>query len=75
MGWSRGVGSDHHAATGLFALGLLTKASAAFALPTAAAFVWAWGAGEPERAEALYRESLERIEAVYGAGYRWIPQG
>jgi hypothetical protein len=30
-------------ATGLFALGLLTKASAAFALPTAAAFVWAWG--------------------------------
>jgi hypothetical protein len=36
-------------ATGLFALGLLTKASAAFALPTAAAFVWAWGAREPER--------------------------
>jgi hypothetical protein len=34
-------------ATGLFALGLLTKASAAFALPAAAAFVWAWGAHEP----------------------------
>jgi serine/threonine-protein kinase len=26
-------------------------------------------AGEPERAEALYRESLERIEAVYGADH------
>jgi len=36
-------------ATSLFALGLLTKASAAFALPTAAAFVWAWGVCEPER--------------------------
>ena len=36
-------------ATGLFALGLLTKASAAFALPTAAAFVWAWGVWEPDR--------------------------
>jgi hypothetical protein len=34
-------------ATLLFVLGLLTKAFAFFALPTAAAFVWAWGASEP----------------------------
>jgi hypothetical protein len=34
-------------ATLCFAAGLLTKASAAFALPTAAAFAWAWGAAEP----------------------------
>jgi len=36
-------------ATLLFVLGLLTKASAAFALPTAAAMTWAWGVSEPER--------------------------
>jgi tetratricopeptide (TPR) repeat protein len=36
-------------ATLLFVLGLLTKASAAFALPTAAAFTWAWGTTEPGR--------------------------
>lgn len=32
----------------LFVLGLLTKASAAFALPTAAAMAWAWSVEEPE---------------------------
>lgn len=31
----------------LFVLALLTKASASFAVPTAAAFVWAWTAAEP----------------------------
>ncbi len=36
-------------ATPLFVLGLLTKASAAVALPVAAAFTWAWGVTEPER--------------------------
>jgi hypothetical protein len=36
--------------TGLFGAALLTKAAAAFALPTAAALVWVWGGREPELA-------------------------
>jgi hypothetical protein len=44
-------------ATLLFVLALLTKASAAFALPMVAAFVWAWGADSErrERAPLLWR--------------------
>src|SRR5262249_28291455 len=53
------------AATALFALALLTKASAAFALPMGAGFAWAWGAREPVRRPLAWLALWAAMLALY----------
>jgi hypothetical protein len=52
-------------ATALFALALLTKASAAFALAMAAGFAWAWGAREGLRQRVVWLAAWAALLALY----------
>jgi tetratricopeptide (TPR) repeat protein len=52
-------------ATALLALALLSKASAAFAVPMAAGFAWAWGAREPARRHVAWVAAWAALLAVY----------